>query len=76
MGNHDSYSDCHRACGFHRTRRPPARTFTLVSCLPTSARIPKRYHSAGSYFEVPEKLWPFALCVAFPRSDYYDHADC
>jgi hypothetical protein len=22
---------CHRACDFHRTRRPPVRTFTLVS---------------------------------------------
>lgn len=22
---------CHRACGFHRTRRPPARTITFVS---------------------------------------------
>jgi hypothetical protein len=23
----------------------------------------------------PLKLWPFALYAAFPRSDYYDHAD-
>jgi hypothetical protein len=36
---------CHRACGFHRTRRPPVRTLTLVSFLTTSAGIPMRYHT-------------------------------
>jgi len=35
-----------------------------------------RYHSAGSYFEATDKLWPFALCAAFPRADSYGHADC
>jgi hypothetical protein len=32
-------------------------------------------HSPGSYFEAPDRLWPFALYAAFPRSNYYDHAD-
>jgi hypothetical protein len=64
---------CHRACGFHRTRRPPPRTIILVSFrLPT--KIPW-YTGTGSYFEAPEKLWSFPLYVAFPRSEYYDHAD-
>ena len=32
-------------------------------------------HSPGSYFEAPDKLWPFAMDAAFPRADYYGHAD-
>jgi len=32
-------------------------------------------HSAGSYFEVPDKLWPFATWTAFPPSNYDGHAD-
>jgi hypothetical protein len=32
-------------------------------------------HSAGSYFEAPDKLWSFPLYVAFPRSEYDGHAD-
>jgi hypothetical protein len=36
---------CHRACGFHRTRRPPEWTFTLVSFLTTLARIPTPSHA-------------------------------
>jgi hypothetical protein len=35
-----------------------------------------RYHSAGSYVEAPDKLWPFALGAAFPRADYDGHPDC
>src|SRR6266850_2143460 len=66
---------CHRACDFHRTRRPPARIFTLVSfCRHRLYSQP--YHSPGSYFEAPRTLWPFALYAAFPRADYYGHADC
>jgi hypothetical protein len=65
---------CHRACDFHRTRRPPARIFTLVSfCRHRLYSQP--YHSPGSYFEAPRTLWPFALYAAFPRADYYGHAD-
>jgi hypothetical protein len=26
--------------------------------------------------EAPTRLWPFAMYAAFPRSDYYGHADC
>src|SRR5688572_27140246 len=51
-------------------------SITLISCPPTSARIPKPSHSVYPYFEAPDKLRPFALYVAFPRADYYGHADC
>jgi hypothetical protein len=46
---------------------------TVVSFrLPTSIHW---YTGAGSYFDAPDKLWPFAMYAAFPRSDYYGHAD-
>ena len=64
------------ACDLHRTQPPPARKFTLVSFPSPSTRVHWPYHWTGSYFEAPYKLWPFALYAAFPRSDYYDHADC
>jgi hypothetical protein len=41
-------------------------------------RLPTGVHrctGAGSYFDAPDKLWPFAMYAAFPRSDYYGHAD-
>ena len=66
---------CHRACGFHRTRRPPMRPFTLVSFLTTLVGIPLPSHSSGSYVEAPHTLWPFPLWTAFPSSEYYGHAD-
>src|SRR5258705_416304 len=38
---------CHRACGFHRTRRPPIGLTTPVRVLLASAWIPRHYHPAG-----------------------------
>jgi hypothetical protein len=66
---------CHRACDFHRTRRPPARTLTLVSFC-RHLLYAQHDHSPGSYFEAPRTRWPFAMYAAFPRPDYYGHADC
>jgi hypothetical protein len=64
---------CHRACDFHRTRRPPIRTFTLIFLLPPNRDSP--VYRGRAVLKAPDKLWPFAMCAAFPRSNYYGHAD-
>jgi hypothetical protein len=33
-------------------------------------------HPGGCLLGLPLPVWPFALYVAFPRADYYGHADC
>src|SRR5215510_3528808 len=66
---------CHRACGFHRTRRPHERTFQGSGC---SADIGEDAH-AFTFSRItthpPLKLWSFPLSAAFPRAEYSDHAD-
>ena len=57
----------------------PRRGLTGVRVPLASARIPKPSRLGGATSVVttgpPLPVWPFALYAAFPRSDYYGHAD-
>src|SRR5215472_19072360 len=66
---------CHRACGFHRTRRPHERTY-WPECSRHIAQDSLVLSLARMTTHLPLTVWPFALYVAFPRSDYYSHAHC
>jgi hypothetical protein len=66
---------CHRACGFHRTRRPHER-ISSFSCSADIGKDSQALTCSGVTTRPPFTVWPFALYVAFPHSDYYGHADC
>jgi hypothetical protein len=66
---------CHRACGFHRTRRPHER-ISSFSCSTDIGKDSQAFTFSGVTTRTPFTVWPFALYVAFPRADYYGHADC
>ena len=66
---------CHRACGFHRTRRPHER-ISSFSCSADIGKDSQAFTFSGVTTRTPFTVWPFALYVAFPRADYYGHADC
>jgi hypothetical protein len=65
---------CHRACDFHRTRRPPKR-IDGVECSVDLGKDSQAFTFNGITTHPPLKLWPFAMWTAFPPSDYYGHAD-
>jgi hypothetical protein len=46
-----------------------------LSAPSASARMPKPSHLDGVTTHLPLTVWPFALYAAFPRADYYGHAD-
>jgi hypothetical protein len=66
---------CHRACGFHRTRRPHER-MSSFSCSADMGKDAHTFTFSGVTTRTPFTVWPFALYGAFPRSDHYGHADC
>ena len=65
---------CHRACDFRRTRRPPERIYGS-ECSIDIGKDSQALASDGVTTHPPLKLWPFPMYVAFPRSEYYGHAD-
>jgi hypothetical protein len=64
----------HRTCGFHRIRRPPERSY-WPECSIGIGQASQACTSDGVTAHLPLQVWPFPLYAAFPRSEYYGHAD-